>query len=110
MSFAIETDPVPLKIDEFGVVRVAETRVPLDTIVAAYMHGSTVEEIAEQFPTVSLPDIHAVIAFYLRHQEQVHAYLQERNHQREAIRLENERRFPPDGVRQRLVARRAGKQ
>ena len=66
MSLAIETDPVPLKLDSDGVVRVGGTRVTLETLVTAYQLGATPEEIAQQYPAVSLPDIHAVISFYLR--------------------------------------------
>ncbi len=109
MSLVIATDPVPLKTDECGVIRVGGTRVTLDTIVIAYLQGSTAEEIAEQYPAVTLPDIHAVISFYLRRRAEVETYLQKRKHESEAIRRENEARFPQDGIRERLLARHAPK-
>jgi len=37
----------------------------------------------------------------------VEAYLEERRRIEEAVRRENETRFPPLGVRERLLARRA---
>ena len=110
MSLVIDTDPVPLKTDAFGVVHVGKSRVTLDTIVIAYLQGSTAEEIAEQYPTITLPDIHAVISFYLRRREEVETYLEERNCQRETVRRENEKRFPSSGIRKRLLATRALKQ
>ncbi len=109
MSLVIDAAPVPLKTDAFGVVHVGESRVTLDTIVSAYRQGSTAEEIAEQYPTVALSDIHAAISFYLRRRDEVEAYLEERSRQREAVRCENERRFPPNGIRERLSARHDSK-
>jgi len=108
MSLVIDTDPIPLKADQDGVVRVAGTRVTLDTIVTAFQQGATPEEIAEQFPTVPLPDIYAVISFYLRHRAEVEAYLEEGRQQAEAIRRVHESCLDRQAVRDRLLARRAG--
>ena len=41
-------NPLPLTVDEGGVVRVGKTRVTLDTLVAAFFDGATPEEIAQQ--------------------------------------------------------------
>jgi hypothetical protein len=46
-------------------MRVSKTRVPLDTIIAAFSEGATAEEIAYQYPVVPLADIYAVIGYYL---------------------------------------------
>jgi hypothetical protein len=40
---------VPIHTDADGVVRIAGTRVTLDTIVAAFDAGATAEEIAQQY-------------------------------------------------------------
>jgi uncharacterized protein (DUF433 family) len=40
---------VPIQTDADGVVRVAGTRVTLDTIVGAFDAGATAEEIAQQY-------------------------------------------------------------
>jgi uncharacterized protein (DUF433 family) len=44
-------------------------------MVAAFDAGGTAEEIAQQYPSVTLADIYwvIVIAYYLRHQSQVRA-------------------------------------
>jgi hypothetical protein len=81
--------------------------VTLDTVVGAFRGGSTAEEIQSQYSTLALGDIYAIIAFYLGHQIEVDAYLRERGAERGRIRAEIEARFPPDGVRERLLARRA---
>ena len=46
------------------------------------------------------------VAYYLNHRDEVDAYLRERRTQREQIRREVEARFDPQGIRDRLVARR----
>ena len=86
MSLAINTDPVPLQTDRDGVVRVGQTRVTLDTLVVAFQQGATPEEIAQQYPTLALSDVYAVIGFYLRRRPQVEAYLEEGKRQAEAVR------------------------
>ena len=97
--------PVPLEMDQEGVLRVSGSRVTLDTVVSAFDRGATPEEIASQYPTVPLPVIYAVIAYYLNHRDEVVAYLNRQKHQAVEVRAENERRFPPQGVRERLMAR-----
>lgn len=105
MTLAIAVESAPIATDPQGAVRVAKTRVTLDTVVTAYLEGCSPEEIAEQYPSLQLPDIYLVIGYYLRHQDEVHAYLTERQHQASLIRQEVEQRFSPIGVRDRLIAR-----
>jgi uncharacterized protein (DUF433 family) len=66
MTLVLESQPLPLQTDADGVVRVAGTRVTLDTIVAAFKKGATAEQIAHGYPVLTLVDIYAVITFYLR--------------------------------------------
>ena len=101
---AIERVPIHAEAD--GVVRVAGTRVTFDTIVAAFDAGAAAEEIAEQYSSVPLPDVYSVIAYDLRHKAEVSAYLHKRQEQAATVREEVERRFPPSGIRERLLARR----
>ncbi len=106
MGLAIETDPVSLRTDADGTVRVGSTRVTLDTIVGAFSEGLTAEEIAQQYPAVSLSDVYAAIAFYLRHQDEVRACLSERKETSRRLQAEAETRSSPMGFRARLLARR----
>ena len=92
----VPTLAVPLHMDEFGGMRVAGTRVTLDTIIARYHQGDTPEMILEGFPTVSLSDIYAVVAYYLAHQSEMDAYLQRRHAEAERIRTEVEANYPPE--------------
>jgi len=107
MSLAIVTEPLPLMIDGDGVVRVGHTRVTLDTVVAAFQDGATAEEIVQQYPSLQLADVYVVIGYYLRKQAEVDAYLRQRQQQADEIRRQNEARFDPAGVRDRLLARRS---
>lgn len=96
---------MPLELDRDGVMRVGKTRVTLDTVVAAFNEGATAEEIAQQYPSLNLADIYAVIGYYLRRRGEVEKYLQERQKLAEAVRQENEARFNPVGVREKLLVR-----
>ena len=107
MSLVIEpTQPVPLAASAEGVIRVAGTRVTLDTVAAAFEQGATAEEIVQQYPVLGLADVYPVLGYLLRHRSEVAAYLAERADRRAVVRRENERRFDPAGIRARLLARR----
>ena len=107
MTLDVVADPLPLQIDEDGVARVGGTRVTLDTVVAAFADGATAEEIVQQYPSVALADVYAVLGYYLRHRPEVDAYLQRRAQQALAVRQQNEQRTDPLGVRERLLARQS---
>lgn len=106
MGLQIHAETAPLDTAVEGVVRVRGTRIPLDTVVVAFHLGSTPEEIQQQYPTLHLVDIYSVIAYYLRHQDEVDEYLRQREIQRGIVRAENEARWPSAGIRERLLARR----
>jgi len=109
VSLTIPAEPVPLRNDTDGVVRVGDSRVTLDTVVTAFEEGGTAEEITQQYPALDLADVYAVISYYLRRRPEVDAYLRERVRQSAEVRRQNESRFDPQGVRDRLLARRAQK-
>ena len=107
MVLTLAAEPVPLKITADNVVRVGKTRVTLDTVVAVFKQGATVEEIVYRYPSLKLADVYATIAFYLNHQQEVEAYLEQREEQARKIRKINEARFDPEGLRDRLRDRQA---
>ena len=107
MQLVLEAEPVPLAVDADGIYRVAGTRVTLDTVVAAYHEGATPEEIADQYPSLKLDHIYAVISYYLRHREEVDAYLGDRAKFASEVRAAAEKAFCPHGIRDRLMARQA---
>jgi len=108
MTMVVAAEAPPLAADAAGVFRVGNSRVTLDTVVGAFCDGATAEEIAEQYPAISLGQVYAVIAYYLAHTAEVDDYLQARERRAAEVRAANERVFDPAGIRARLIARRAG--
>jgi uncharacterized protein (DUF433 family) len=99
------SERVPLAYGERGVVLVEGTRVPLDTVVAAFNAGQSAEEIALGHSTLDLAAVYAVLAYYLRHRAEVDAYAAERRGETDALRARVESRQDPGGIRERLLAR-----
>lgn len=71
-------EPIPLRTDEHGVIRVGGTRVTLETVVSAFNAGHTPEQIQEDYDVLTLPQLYAVIAYYLNHRAELDAYLEQR--------------------------------
>ena len=103
------TEVMPLITDADGVIRVSGTRVTLDTLVAAFKAGATAETIAQQYPAVPLGDVYSVIGYYLKHPDEVAAYLDQRQRVATQVRQENESLHPTVGIRERLLARQTSK-
>jgi uncharacterized protein (DUF433 family) len=61
--------------NQYGEIRVTGHRIGLLHIVDLYNDGAVAEGILCQFPALSLPLIHKVIAFYLENQAEVDAYV-----------------------------------
>jgi uncharacterized protein (DUF433 family) len=99
-------EPPPLRMDAGGVIRVGDTRVTLDTVVAGFQNGDTPEEIARNYDALSLREVYQTIAYYLAHQVEVNSYLEKRRSERSAIQKEVEAHHSPIGIRERLLARR----
>lgn len=104
MLTTVET--IPLQMGSDGVVRVASTRVTLDSVAQAFAEGATAEEITRQYPSLSLADVYSVIAYLLRHAEEVDKYLSERALQRELTHQRVEAATDAAGIRERLLSRR----
>jgi uncharacterized protein (DUF433 family) len=99
--------PPPIQANDDGVLRVGGTRVRLETIINAFKSGCAAEEILLKYPSLNLTNIYGIIKYYLWSREEVEGYLEEHHRVDEAVCRENETRFPPAGVRERWLARRA---
>lgn len=107
MSLLLPNDPVPLCADGRGGFRVGDSRVPLDVVLDEYENGADPESIVNAYPTLRLADVYAVIAYYLRHRDEIKAYLCERAAQAAELRREIESQQPDRGeLRAKLLARR----
>ncbi len=61
-----------IEIDENRVAWVADTKVKvIEIAVDKLTHGSSPEELHFQYPHLSMAQIHAALAFYYDHQEEL---------------------------------------
>ena len=104
----LHADLPPVRVDEGGAVRVGNSRISLDLVVEQYENGMTPEEMVRAYDTLVLADVHAVIAFYLRHRDAVRAYLTRRKEEAEALRAKIEAERPRVARDELLARRRAG--
>lgn len=74
----IQTEAPPIRQDDTGTLRVGDSRVLLDLVIEEFQDGATPESIVQQYPTLALSDVYAVIAYYLRHRGEIDAYLEQR--------------------------------
>ena len=56
MVLAPTTEVIPLAVDANGILHVGNTRVTLDTVLAAFADGTTAEEIVQQYSSLSLAE------------------------------------------------------
>jgi uncharacterized protein (DUF433 family) len=106
MSLSIHSDLPPLRATDDGVVRIAGTRIPLERVVRAFLSGMTPEQIAQDFDSLKLEDVYAVINYYLHHRSEVDAYVAKAENAGAEIRKEIEKAFDPADIRARLLSRR----
>ena len=90
-----------------GALRVGDSRVLLELVIRAFQDGATPESIVQRYSTLTLPNVYAVIAYYLRHRREVEEYLTRREQLAEEVRqrLETQQDDLSD-IRARLLAQR----
>lgn len=105
---------VPFTITEFGTIRIADSRVSLDSVVHNYKLGATAEQIAYSFPSLQLQDIHLAIAYYLTHRDEVEEYMRQQKAESDALlqQLESDPEYlkRSSELRERVLARWAARQ
>ncbi len=81
--------PVSPYIDQQdGALRIAGTRVGLDSVVAGFQEGESPEKIVQSFPTLTLAQVYGAIAYYLDNRKLIDDYFVE-------VDREFERLVPP---------------
>lgn len=66
---------LPLRLDETGRWRVANTRIPIETVIIAFQQGSSPEQIVEDFDVLQLAHVYQIVGYYLEHQAEVDDYI-----------------------------------
>ena len=104
--FPLTVDQPPLRLEQGDVIRVGSSRISLDLVTEQYERGMTPEDMVRAYDTLELADVYAVIAYYLRHKDEVRAYLEAAAMEADALqsKIEAER---PRVSRAELLARRA---
>jgi uncharacterized protein (DUF433 family) len=98
----VATYEIPLTQTHAGVLRIGKTRVSLDSVIIAFNLGSTPEQIVQDYDSLTLSEVYAVISYYLQNREEVDAYLARRSKRRAELRAQ----YNQVGIRERLLARR----
>jgi uncharacterized protein (DUF433 family) len=105
MSLVLERETPPFREDESGAIRIGNSRVLLELVIRAFQDGASPESIVQRYSTLSLSEIYSTIGYYLRHQQEIESYLEERNQLAESVR-ERLSDIQPDLslIRSRLLA------
>jgi uncharacterized protein (DUF433 family) len=108
VSLVLEGESLPLREDETGAIRIGGSRVLIELVIRAFQDGASPESIVKRYSTLSLSDVYIMIGYYLRHQQEVEAYLNEREHLAESVR-QRFSEIQPDLslIRSRLLAQQA---
>jgi uncharacterized protein (DUF433 family) len=93
MGFTVAVESPPLREDADGALRIGSSRVLLELVIRAFQDGATPEAIVQRYATLSLGDAYAIVAYYLRHRDEVERYLARREQQANDVRqrIENGR-------------------
>ena len=89
-------------------IRIKGTRIGIETVLDDYLGGSSPEEIAARYRTLTLEQVYATITYYLHNQKEIDEYLERWRAYTEAAWQEQQRN-PPEFVqelRERLQRKR----
>jgi uncharacterized protein (DUF433 family) len=89
-------------------IRIAGTRVGIETVVDEYQQGATPEEIVLRFPTLTLEQVYATITYYLANKQKVKEYIALVRRRQEEGWQEQQRNPSPfvRSLRERMAAQR----
>jgi uncharacterized protein (DUF433 family) len=89
-------------------IRIAGTRIGIETAIDDYQQGAMPEEIVLRYPTLSLEQVYATITYYLANQQQVKSYIAlVRQRQEDAWREQQANPSPfVHSLQERLAAQR----
>jgi uncharacterized protein (DUF433 family) len=99
-----------IELDANGVAWItgANTKV-VEVVLDKMAHNSSPEEMHEQYPHLSLAQIHAALSYYYEHQAEVDADIERRDRLVEELRAQNKHPFTRQDLESRLKARHNSK-
>jgi len=82
-----------------GRPAIDDTRVRVVNIVFLHQEGYTPEQMLEQYPDLNLAQVHAALAYYYDHPDEINAYIEEdkawdERHERDKAEFLSKRRSP----------------
>lgn len=98
----VRDEKIPITEDKNGILSVAGTRVMLECVIEMHDAGAAPQEIVEEYDSLTLDQVFGVIFYYLRHKDEVKAYLEKRKKDSEARQADKDAAFPPK-LREKLV-------
>ena len=100
-----QADPVPIREESDGTLRVCGSRVLLELILQAFEGGASPEAIVQRYSTLRLQDVYSLIAHCLNHREEMAEYvkLRERRASEVAAKIDSTQYNLTD-LRRRLLA------
>ena len=111
MTTLEKTQTLPLRLTEDGTIRIADTRVSLDSVVYHYKLGASAEQIAQKFPALELADVYAAITYYLKHEDAIEEYLREQEAKGDELqkKIESDPQYQKKSaeLRARILARKS---
>lgn len=91
------------RVDEYGVMRLGNSRVLLDSIVVRFEYGHSPETLQQQYSALSLEEVYGAITYYLAHRDEVHTYLTQQDKLWEAWRTRSAVQSHPVVERRRAL-------
>lgn len=80
-------------MDDGDVIRIGDTRVTLQAVVADFHRGASPEEIAHHYSALNLSDVYLVVGYYLQNRAEVDTYVQRQrqlaDEARQAVELDH---------------------
>lgn len=96
-----------LDFDNPNGIRIKDVRINIEVIIMAAQVGLTPAEIVQDFPFLSLEQVHAALAYYYRNRAQMDDYIKRQDAAYDEAKRKHESGERPEVV-QRLMKSRAG--
>jgi uncharacterized protein (DUF433 family) len=95
MTVQIAPPRTPVRLVH-GDLLVAQSRVPFSLIVQGHLEGASAEEIQrERYPSLTLADVYAAIAYYLDRKVEMDAFLAARKKEGDRVEAETRAKSAP---------------